>query len=197
MKKQKQKKIQILLVLIGSILILGTYFYYPNINKVKLIKKNAVEEDSLINEKNSESSTFVNVKYKGRYSSEPFTVESKTAYILTAEPDIVYMQDMLVLLQLNDKRVVEIKSDEGRYNKNTYDIFFEKNVEATDGDAKFLSQNLDLVATKNFAEIYNNVILNYDNGSLMADSVIYDFQTKVFTVSMYDEDIVRMKVKNE
>jgi len=197
MIKKKQEKIQFLLMLIGSILILVTYFYYPNINKPKLIKNNIVEKDSLMNKQKSESSTFVNVEYKGKYSNEPFTVESKTAYILTKKPDIVYMQDMRVLLQLSDKRVVEITSDEGKYNKNTYDIFFKKNVVATDGDAKFLAQNLDLLATKNFAKIYNNVNLNYDKGSLIADSVIYDFQTKKFTVSMFGEDIIRMKVKNE
>ena len=194
MIKKKQEKIQFLLMLIGSILILVTYFYYPNINKPELSKNNIVEKDSLINKKKSESSTFVNVEYKGKYSNEPFTVESKTAYILSTKPDIVYMQDMRVLLQLNDKRIVEITSDEGKYNKNTYDIFFKKNVVATDGNAKFLAQNLDLLATKNFAKIYNNVNLNDITGSLKADKIDYDFETKYFKVSMFDDKTIKMKV---
>ena len=197
MIKKKQNKIQFLLILIGTILVLVTYFYYPYINRPKSTKSNVTEKDSLTNKKKNESSTFVNVKYKGMYSNEPFSVESKTAYILSEKPQIVYMQDMRVILQLKDKKTVEITSDEGKYNKNTYDIYFEKNVVATDGDAKFFSDNLDLLATKNFANIYNNVNLNYGNGSLIADSVLYDFQTKYFTVSMFDEDLIKMKVKNE
>jgi hypothetical protein len=197
MIKKKQKKIQFLLMLIGSILVLGTYFYYPYFNNPKLTKNSVTEQDSTSDKKNNESSTFINVQYSGIYLNEPFTIESKTAYILSEKPQIVYMGDMRVLLNLKDKRTVEITSDEGRYNKKTYDIFFKKNVVATDGNSEFFSDNLDLLATKNFAKIYNNVNLNYENGSLLADSVLYDFQTKYFTVSMFDEDVIKMKVKNE
>ena len=198
MIKKRQKKIQLILLIFGLILVLITYFYYPSLNQTKLTKNNnSQKKDKNTNEdikKNEESSTFVNVKYSGFYTNEPFTIESETAYILTKKPAIVYMQNMKVLLQLSDQRIVEITSDEGKYNKDTYDIFFEKNVVATDGDAKFYANNLDLLATKNFAKIYNNVNLNYEEGSLIADSVEYDFQTKYFIVSMFDEDKIKMKV---
>ena len=193
--KKKQKKIQFGLLVFGFILVLATYFYYPSLNQNELPKNNTVEtNEETVNEKKEESSTFVNVKYSGFYSNDPFTVQSETAYILTKKPSIVYMQYMRGLLQLSDGRVVEITSDEGKYNKDTYDLFFEKNVIATDSDAKFYADNLDLVATKNFARIYNNVNLNYNEGSLVADSVEYDFQKKIFLVSMFDEDNIKMKV---
>jgi len=195
MIKKKQKQLQFYLMLAGSILILGTYFYYPYANKSKLTKNNVTGQDSTQSKKVDSSSTFVNVQYKGMYLNEPFTIESNTAYILSKEPEIVYMQDMRVVLNQKDKGAIEITSDEGKYNKKTYDIFFEKNVVATDGNSEFFSDNLDLLATKNFAKIYNNVNLNYDNGSLVADSVLYDFQTKYFTVSMFGEDVIKMKVK--
>jgi len=197
MIKKKQKKIQFYLMLIGSILILGTYFYYPYTIKPRLTKNNVIGQDSTPSKTMDSSSTFVNMQYSGMYLNEPFTIESNTAYILSKEPEMVYMQDMRVVLNLEDKRVVEITSDEGKYNKKTYDIFFKKNVVATDGNSEFFSDNLDLLATKNFARIYNNVNLSYENGSLVADSVLYDFQTKYFTVSMFDEDVIKMKVKNE
>ena len=61
---------------------------------------------------------------------------------------------MRVDLYLNDGRIVSITSNDGSYNKVTYDCFFENNVKATDGETKILSDNLDLLATENFMKIY-------------------------------------------
>ena len=89
---------------------------------------------------------------------------------------------------------VNITSDQGRYNKITYDCFFEKNVKATDGDTKIFAENLDLLATENLVNIYNNVRINYPTGSLQADKIDYDFETKYFKVSMFQDETVKMKV---
>ena len=105
------------------------------------------------------------------------------------------MKKMNVVINLADGRVVEIFSDEGRYNKLTYDCFFEKNVEATDGQTKITSANLDLLSTESVVEIYNNVYLNNPTGSLIADKINYDFIKKYFSVLMFDEnDTINMKV---
>ena len=101
---------------------------------------------------------------------------------------------MHVVLYLNDGRIVNITSDEGRYNKVTYDCFFEKNVKATDGETNIFAENLDLLGTINSVKIYNNVSIDYPTGSLIADKIDYDFETKHFKVSMYDDKAVKMKV---
>ena len=144
---------------------------------------------------NDAQSAFENVKYEGTTSAmQKFLVKSENAYILNKEPDIVYMNNMHVVLYLSDGKIVNIISDKGRYNKTTYDCFFEQNVKATDGSTEILAENLDLVATKNFAEIYNNVNLDYITGSLQADKISYDFETKYFKVSMFSDKTVKMKV---
>ena len=101
---------------------------------------------------------------------------------------------MHVTLYLKDGRVVEITSNEGKYNKVTYDCFFEQNVKATDGETNIFADNLDLLATKNNVQIYNNVNLIYPTGSLLADKIDYDFETKFFKVSMFDDNSIKMKV---
>ena len=106
----------------------------------------------------------------------------------------MYMENMRVLLYLADSRVVTIQSDFGKYNKNTYDLFFESNVTSTDGKTKIYSGNLELLATENVVKIFNDVIVNDVTGSLRADSVDYDFETRYFKISMFDEDRVKMKV---
>ena len=54
--------------------------------------------------------------------------------ILDESPDLVYMTKMQVILQMDDGRIVIISSDRGKYNKVTYDCYFEENVKATDGE---------------------------------------------------------------
>ena len=190
----RNKKAQIILIFIGLILIISTYFYYPNQNKENLSRDTQKQLD--LNETDSAGeNTFENVEYKGFYDLEsPFVVKSESATMLTEEPDLVFMKNMHVTLYLKDGRVVEITSNEGKYNKVTYDCFFEQNVKATDGETKIFADNLDLLATKNNVQIYNNVNLIYPTGSLLADKIDYDFETKFFKVSMFDDNSIKMKV---
>ena len=197
--KKKQRRAQITLVLIGSILFALTYLYYPNMNKVSFFSKQSTEKDSKNSiakkQEKENATTFENLEFKGLYDfDKPFIVQSEEAYILNEKPDLVFMSNMLVTMHLSDGRTVIITSDKGKYNKITYDCFFEQNVKATDGSTKIFAENLDLIATKNFVEIYNNVNLDYITGSLRADKIDYDFETKNFKVSMFDDSSIEMKV---
>ena len=192
--KKKQKKAQLILISIGLILILLTYFYYPYINKNKLQDNQFVQKDS---EKtlNDSQSTFENIEYEGITSAmQKFSVKSEDAYILDKDPNLVFMQKMRVELYLNDGRIVKIISDHGKYHKISHDCWFEKNVVADDGETKIFSENMDLLATKNFVKIYQQVKVIHPTGSFQADQVDYDFETKYFKVSMFDEKTVKMKV---
>ena len=168
-------------------------------NKVKLMNNQSsntidTELEDII-DTNEQSTSFKNVEYKGLYDfDKPFTIRSEDALIYKEEPEIVYMNNMHVVLHLKDGRIVNIISKEGKYNKITYDCFFYKDVKATDGETEIFSQNLDLLATGNYVEVYNNVNLIYPTGSLQADRVDYDFETKYFKVSMFDDNLVKMKV---
>jgi|TARA_B110000438_G_scaffold211692_1_gene203760 hypothetical protein len=193
--KKKQQKIQFALIFIGSVLIILTYFYYPSINKNE-VNEGKENQKKVINNSNAKMSTnFENVEYKGLYNLDKnFTIKSKTAYIKNDEPDIVFMNTMHVVLYLDNGREINIFSDEGSYNKLTYDCFFEKNVRATDGDTKIFAENLDLLTTKSSAEIYNSVNLYYSDSHLQADKINYDFIKKDFKVSMFGDKAVQMKV---
>ena len=110
------------------------------------------------------------------------------------DPDLVFMENMRVELYLNDGRIVTIVSDTGRYHKESHDCWFEKNVVADDGETKILAENLDLLATENFVKVYEQVRLFNPTGSLRADKMEYNFETKYFKVSMFDEKAVKVKV---
>ena len=193
--KKKQLRIQLLLVSIGFLLIGLTYFIYPDSNKEKLLEDKSLVESLEKSSKDNEYTAFESLEYKGLYDlNKPFTVKSEEAYILNEEPDIVYMTKMHVILNLADGRVVDIVSDKGRYNKQTYDCYFEQNVKATDDSTVIFAENLDLLASNNSAEIYNNVKLFNNSGNLIADKVNYNFDTKYFKISMFTDEEVKVKV---
>ena len=65
---------------------------------------------------------------------------------------------------------------------------------AVDGETIITAENLDLLATKNIIEAYNNVNLDNATGSLQADKINYNFDTKHFKVSMLSDKAIKMKV---
>ena len=187
-----KKIVQLSLISIGLFLILATYFLYPKFLKEKTVHDSKITTDIIVNE---EHNTFENVEYKGLYDiNKPFKVKSEKAYILIKDPDIIYMTNMHVTLDMDDGRVVIITSDKGKYNKVTYDCLFENNVKAIDGETTVLAENLDLLATEDSATVYNNVFLTNDEGSLRADKVHYDFETKYYQISMFSDKKVKIKL---
>jgi len=194
MKTKDRNIIQITLVFLGLLLILLTYFLYPKVKERKFI-----EEKSIIKEESKVAGTkdnyFENVEYKGLYKiNNQFVVKSEEAIISNEEPDIVNMTNMRVVIEMQDGRTIVITSDKGIYNKRTYDCYFVDNVKATDEKTVLLSDNIDLLATKDAASVYNNVIITSKKGSLVADKVDYDFETKYYKVSMFDDKRVKVKL---
>ena len=193
-----EKKIQVALLSIGIILFVLTYFYYPEIKKKQLLAEQNVKnikKKPVSNTPTDQYASFENIEYEGLYDfNKPFKVKSEKAFTLKSDTDVVYMSNMHVIMYLEDGRIVKITSDKGSYNKVSYDCYFEKNVKATDGSTEIFAQNLDLLATNNAAEIYNEVSLEYPKGSLQADKIKYNFETKSFKVSMFKDKLVKMKV---
>ena len=187
-----KKIVQLSLISIGLFLILATYFLYPKFVKEGVVEDNMTKTDI---SDGKERNTFENVEYKGFYDiDKSFNVKSEKAHILTEEPDVIYMTEMHVTLDVNDGRTIIITSDNGRYNKVTYDCFFENNVKAVDGETTVIADNIDLLATEDSAIVYNNVFLTNDKSSLRADKVYYDFETKYYQISMFSDEKVKIKL---
>ena len=192
---RKKGQLQLILLFAGLLLFAATYLLYPNINKNEVSQEKVVNKDFEKGVSEEKISTFENLEYTGLYNfDQPFIVKSEQAHILNEEPDVVYMERMYVNLDLGDGREVVIISDKGTYNKKTFDCFFVQNVKATDGDTKIFSENLDLLASQNTAEIYNNVKVIHTSGDIQADKIDYNFETKNFKVSMFNDKTVKVKV---
>ena len=188
-----KKMVQIGLIFFGFFLIITTYFFYPKMIENKIIQENL--KDDVFKTDDKKSNSFENVEYNGFYQTDKsFVVKSEKATILKEEPDIVYMTNMNVKIHMTDGRIVFITSDSGRYNKSTYDCFFENNVKATDGETVVVAKNMDLLASEDTASVYNNVALTSNENSLLADKVEYNFEKRYYQISMFNDKKVKIKL---
>ena len=193
--KANKKLIQIFLISIGFLIIIGTYLLYPKIEKDKL-KDSVVENEQPLSEDDENvGSKFEELEFRGFYNlNNPFVVESEEAIISPENSNIVYMTNMKITIEMNDGRTIVIVGDNGEYNKVTYDCYLENNVIASDGETEILSDNLNLISSKDSASIYNNVVVNSKNGQLKADKVDYNFESKYYKVSMFKDERIKIKL---
>ena len=188
-----RKIVQLTLIFIGLFLIVATYFLYPKFNK-KIVEKSIIE-DRQVTMDDTKTNTFKNVEYKGFYNIDnPFSIKSEIAHVSVEEPDIIYMTSVKASIIMKDGRLVVIISNKGIYNKITYDCFFEDNVKVTDGETVVFAENLNLLASKDTASIYNSVSITNDKGDLIADKIDYNFETKYYKISMFDNKRVKAKL---
>lgn len=195
--KTNRKLIQIFLVSIGFLIIIGTYLLYPKIEKNRLKGSVVENEQSLIKDKDNENqgSKFEELEFRGFYNFDnPFLIASEEAIISPENSNIVYMTNIKITIEMNDGRTVIILGDNGKYNKATYDCYLENNVIASDGETEILSDNLNLLSSKDSASIYNNVVVNNKNGQLKADKVDYNFESKYYKISMFKDERVKIKL---
>tara|TARA_B100000959_G_scaffold56555_1_gene59040 strand:+ start:177 stop:773 length:597 start_codon:yes stop_codon:yes gene_type:complete len=195
--KTNRKLIQTFLVSLGFLIIFVTYLLYPKIEKNRLKGSVVENEQPLIKDKDNENqgSKFEELEFRGFYNFDnPFLIASEEAIISPENSNIVYMTNIKITIEMNDGRTVIIVGDKGKYNKATYDCYLENNVIASDGETEILSDNLNLLSSKDSASIYNNVVVNNKNGQLKADKVDYNFESKYYKISMFKDKRVKIKL---
>tara|TARA_B100001964_G_C13999631_1_gene494398 strand:- start:128 stop:724 length:597 start_codon:yes stop_codon:yes gene_type:complete len=195
--KTNRKLIQTFLVSLGFLIIFVTYLLYPKIEKNRLKGSVVENEQPLIKDKDNENqgSKFEELEFRGFYNFDnPFLIASEEAIISPENSNIVYMTNIKITIEMNDGRTVIIVGDKGKYNKATYDCYLENNVIASDGETEILSDNLNLLSSKDSASIYNNVVVNNENGQLKADKVDYNFESKYYKISMFKDKRVKIKL---
>ena len=96
-----------------------------------------------------------------------------------------------------DRGDITITSDEGLFNKNNGNINFEINVKMIDQENNILTaDNLDMMATEEYANAYNNVeVLTHDGQTIVADQIKIDAIEKTLKISMFgNEKKIKLKL---
>ena len=192
-----QKKILLqlflfLLFFVSASIFLKTYFFNTD-DKIILNKNDQkkINED----ENRDKSNTIYNIEYISKdKKGNSYTIKSNSGEIDSNKSELISMNDVTANINLLNSSPIIISADNAIYNNISHETNFYNNVKVRYVTANITSENMDLLATENTANIYNNVRLNNPEGNLLADIVNYDFNTKNFKVSMFDGEAVQMQV---
>ena len=189
-RRKKITLIQFTIFLVAAALLYNTYLYDES-EKIIPKKKVETETDTNVN-------SFKDIEYSGfDLNGNRYTLNAGTADFKNETPEEINMKKVVANFYLKDDTILEVTSDEGLYNNITLDIRFEKNVKAVYLATTLLSNKLIYLNSDNKLLATGNVRGDsLEKGEFFADKVKYNLANKTIDLSMSDDELVKIKLKN-
>ena len=176
--------LRVTFVITISILLLIIVF---NLNQNN--KKSVEEKKEVVQEEVENSNLIKDVVYKSKDSNDNlYILKASEGIIDQSNSKIIYLTSINAVIELNDYNSIDISSNFGKYNINTFDTIFSKNVIIKYLDNIITGEYLELSLNKNLMTISRNVVFKNDESSLKADVIEVDIKTKDIKISMYEEN---------
>ena len=128
-----------------------------------------------------------------------YKIEAKKGNIDKADPDIIYLENVIAVISLRDSNYIEIESKFAKYNTKKFDTLFNDSVSINYGEHLLKSEYLDLSFEKSLVSIYDNVRYLSGISSLSADKAEIDIlnkKTKIFMENPNDKVQISNTSKN-
>ena len=195
-RKKKIRLIQFSLFILGTIIIIFTYW-----NKERFTPDNIISQEKqkeieiqLQNEENKEN-VFFNIEYTGLdLSGNRYILKSDEAYSNNLNKNEVHLLKVHAIFYFKDGTNLNVWSNEGLYNNNTFDMEFKKNVKAIYQDSELYAGKANFMNSKGLLTITNNVKINDIRGKMQADKLIFDINDQTLNISSLNENTVNANV---
>ena len=195
MSYRKRRLIVIQLILLSLAIILFYFFYYQNVDKDETSQTTKVEIEKT-NNLDDNASFFENVEYKGiDANGNRYLLQSSTATFNKENPELVNMMGMKATFYFKDGKILEIIGDAGKYNNQSNDMEFRKNVKVKQGQNEISADNLDYFNIKKLINIYGNVKGKSLDGNFSADVLKLNIGKQSVDIFTNNEDQVQINVK--
>ena len=176
--------LRVTFVITISILLLIIVF---NLNQNN--KKSVEEKKEVVQEEVENSNLIKDVVYKSKDSNDNlYILKASEGIIDQSNSKIIYLTSIKAVIELNDYNSIDISSNFGKYNIDTFDTIFSKNVIIKYLDNIIIGEYLELSLNKNLMTISRNVVFKNNKSSLKADVIEVDIKTKDIKISMYEEN---------
>ena len=176
--------LRVTFVITISILLLIIVF---NLNQNN--KKSVEEKKEVVQEEVENSNLIKDVVYKSKDSNDNlYILKASEGIIDQSNSKIIYLTSINAVIELNDYNSIDISSNFGKYNIDTFDTIFSKNVIIKYLDNIIIGEYLELSLNKNLMTISRNVVFKNNKSSLKADVIEVDIKTKDIKISMYEEN---------
>ena len=93
-----------------------------------------------------------------------------------------------------DDTILRVKSDNGIYNNKTLDMTFVDNVEAFYEGNELFALKAEYSNSKSFLNITGNVKVKSNQGTMVADSLLFDIKKQTLNIASLDDDKINASV---
>ncbi len=189
-RKDKIRLIQFLLLFIGTLIVFFTYFNKekPQEKIISSIDKENIKKTE--NESSDQLDYFYNIKYSGLdLQGNRYVLKSKEAQVNKNLQEIVNMNFVNAVFYFKDNTTLVIHSDKGVYNNKSLDMIFEKNVKANYEGSELYGEKIVYLNSKKLLEVLDNVKLIDVKGTMVADKLLFDLETKTLDISSYNNKV--------
>ena len=188
MKKNKIVKVFLINLFIITLLI----FFFKKILKKPstIINQNLNFEGPAAKNENSYSSNILeNINYTSKdKNGNQYNINALKGEINFSESNVVYLSNVTAKITLKNSNQITITSDFAKYNSDTYDTTFSKNVIVSYLDNNLTGKYLDFLLSKNLMTMSEDVIYTTNKNILNADVIEINIETKDTKIFMYEED---------
>ena len=195
-RKKKLKSIQLGLLIVGTLILLITYSGYINTQKKEFV---SIKSDKKFEKsKNDTGNTFYNIEYSGiDLAGNRYIIKSRKAVPNKLNESLIQMEGVTSFFYFKDGTILKISSEFGRYNNNTLDIEFEKDIKAKYEKSTIEAQSAIYSNSKGFLTVSDEVKVNDIQGSLYADKLVFDIKKQTLKIETLNNDRISVNVDTD
>ena len=195
-RKKKIRIIQLSLLLIGTIIIFLTYSdKNKNFNEQIISKETQEKVNERLADQSQDGDVFYNIEYSGLdLAGNRYILKSKEAINSKANEEITKMKSVEANFFFKDDTILRVKSEKGIYNNKTLDMVFTDNVEAFYEENELFATKAEYSNSKSFLIISGDVKVKSNQGTIVADSLLFDIKKQTLNIASLDNDKINASV---
>ena len=199
-RKKKLRIYQIILLISGTLIILLTFVKKNIPTEEKIISDNLkkIIEEQKLNNDSKDSNTFYNVKYSGLdLKGNRFSIISNEGTTSDLNSNLVEMKGVTANFYFKDNSNLEISSKEGTYNNETLNIIFKSDVKALYENSELYADQAEFSNSNNYLKVSNNVKIIDPKGTMLADQLIFDINTKTLKITSLKNNKIKSIINSK
>ena len=196
-RKKRLRLIQISLLIIGTLIIIFTYYNKNETYNEKIVSKETQEKikNQLKNSNTDNSDVFYNIEYSGLdLAGNRYILKSKEARNSRSESEVVNMKFVEAKFYFKDGTVLNVSSDYGVYNNISLDMIFKGDVLASYEGSQLSAQKAEYSNSKSFLIISEKVKIKDIRGTMVADKLIFDIKKQTLNIASFKDDKINAHI---
>ena len=195
-RKKQLRLIQICLLILGSLVIIFTYFDRERHSNEQIISKENQEKiKKQLRKDDKEGDIFFNIEYSGLdLAGNRYILKSKEAFSEKSDQKIVNMTSVEATFYFKDGTILNVWSEQGVYNNKSLDMKFSGNVKAIYEGSKLFAQKAEYSNSKSFLTISEKVKISDARGTMIADKLLFDIKKQTLEIASFTDNKINANI---